>query len=183
MVLRELNTYKWIDPALFNEKELPIIIFEEDKRGMFGFAIRWLTGNYNHVEIMTNLGKVASQTFKGYKEYPIEKILDKQTFMKFWQFDPVDRREIDIIKEQVRKDLNKPWYAKRYDFLGLIGQLTGIRWIQSPFGKFCSESVAANLRLIPRLAKVIPARPNPSELNQILKTMPDMKLLGYFWRD
>ena len=179
-----MSVYNWIDPRKFKETDLPIIIFEEDRQGFFSWAIRWHSkDNYNHSEVMVNLGKVASQDPGGYKELPIEKLMNKRTFVKFWQFDPVDRTEIEIIRKQVEKDLAKPWWQRRYDFLGLIGQLTGIRWIQSPWGKFCSESVAANLRLIPRLQKVIPARPNPSELNQIFKGMKDMVLLGYFWRD
>lgn len=179
-----MDNYIRINPLELKENNLPIIIFEEDRQGLFGWAIRWHSkDNYNHAEIMVKLGKVASQDPKGYKEYPIRELLDKRTFMKFWQFDPVDRAEIDIIIKQVEKDLNKPWYARRYDFLGLIGQLVNIRWIQSPWGKFCSESVATNLRLIPRLKNKIPARPNPSELNQIFRTMPDMKLLGYWWSE
>lgn len=179
-----MNTYSWLDPKKFKDSDLPIIIFTEDRQGFFGWAIRWHSkDNYNHSAIMVNLGKVASQDPGGYKEYPIKKLMDKRTFMKFWQFDPVDRTEIDIIRKQVEKDLAKPWWQRQYDPLGLVGQLTGLRWIQSPWGKFCSESVAANLRLIPRLQKVIPARPNPSELNQILKTMVDFKLLGYFWQE
>lgn len=179
-----MSNYKWIDPRVFQKSDLPIIIFVEDRQGFFSWAIRWHSkDNYNHAEIMVNPGQVASQNPNGYKEIPIDKLLTKQTFMKFWQFDPVIKSEIDIIKETVNKDLKKPWHSKRYDFLGLIGQLTGLRWIQSPWGKFCSESVAANLRLIPRLKEVIPPRPNPSELNQILKTMVDFKLLGYFWKE
>lgn len=179
-----MNGYIKINPKDFTEDHLPIIIVAEDRQGMFGWAIRWHSkDNYNHAEIMVHLGKVASQNPGGYKEVPIEKCLTKQAFLKFWQFDPVDRKEIDIIRQQVEKDLAKPWWGRRYDFLGLIGQLTGIRWIQNPWGKFCSESVGDNLRLIPRLQKIIPNRRNPSELNQILKTMPDMKLLGYWWED
>lgn len=176
--------YPWIDPRTIPENSLPIFIVAEDRQGLFGWAIRWHSkDNYNHAEIMVHPGKVATQNPNGYKEVPIEKCLIKQAFLKFWQFDPVDRKELDIIRQQVEKDLAKPWWARRYDFIGLIGQLTGIRWIQSPFGKFCSESVAANLRLIPRLQDIIPKEPNPSELNQIFKAMPDMKLLGYWWND
>ena len=179
-----MEYYLWIDPKKIKENELPIIIFEEDRQGLLGWAIRWHSkDNYNHVQIMVHPGRVASQDPKGYREYPIDKLMDKRTFMKFYQFDPVDRKEIDIIRRQVEKDLAKPWWGRRYDFLGLVGQLFNIRWIQSPFGKFCSESVAANLRLIPRLQKIIPARPNPSELNKILKTLPEFKLLGYYWEE
>lgn len=176
--------YARIDPTKFTESSLPIIIVAEDRQGLFGWAIRWHSkDNYNHAEIMVHLAKVASQDPCGYREVSLEKLMTKQAFLKFWQFDPVDRKEIEIIRQQVEKDLAKPWWARRYDFLGLIGQLTGIRWIQSPFGKFCSESVAANLRLIPRLQSIIPKEPNPSELNQVCKTMPDMKILGYWWSD
>jgi hypothetical protein len=151
---------------------------------MLGWAIRWHSkDNYNHVEIMVHPGKVASQDPGGFREKPIEKCMKKQAFLKFWQFDPIDRKEIDIIRQQVEKDLAKPWWARRYDFLGLIGQLTGLRWIQSPFGQYCSEKTAAFFRRIQRLINVVPKEPNPSELNQIFKTMPDMKLLGYWWTD
>lgn len=178
------NEYSFIDPKEITESQLPIIILEEDRQGMFGWAIRWHSkDNYNHAEIMVHPRKVASQNPGGYKELPIDKLMTGRTFMKFWQFDPVDRREIEIIRKQVEADLAKPWWGRKYDFLGILGQALGVRWIQSPWGKFCSESVSANLRLIPRLKDKIPARPNPSELNQILKTMPDMKLLGYWWSD
>ena len=178
------DNYKWINPKELIESNLPIIIFEEDRQGLFGWAIRWHEkDNYNHVEIMVSLGRVASQDPKGYKEYPIENSMQKRVFMKFWQFSPIDLTEIDIIRQQVNKDLNKPWWARRYDFLGIVGQAVGLRWIQSPWGKFCSESVATNLRLIPRLQVIIPKRPNPAELNKIFKTMSEMKLLGYWWSD
>ncbi len=176
--------YNYIDPREIKENELPVIIFEEDRQGLFGWTIRWHTKtNYNHVEWMLNCGKIVTQSPKGYKEILLDKCMVKRNFLKFYQFDPIDRSEIDIIRKQVEKDLSKPWWARRYDFLGIIGQATGLRWIQSPWGKFCSESVAANLRLIPRLQKIIPKWPNPSELNQIFKTMPEFKLLGYWYED
>jgi hypothetical protein len=178
------NEYSFIDPKEITESQLPIIILEEDRQGMFGWAIRWhCKDNYNHAEIMVHPGKVASQNPGGYKEWPIDKVMTSRAFLKFWQFDPVDHSEIDIIREAVEKDLAKPWWKRRYDFLGILGQAVGLRWIQSPWGKFCSESVAANLRLIPRLQAVIPPRPSPAELNQIFKTMPEMKMIGYWWKD
>lgn len=178
------ENYKRIDPLKFTESSLPIFIVAEDRWSLFGWAIRnHSKDNYNHAEIMVKLGKVASQDPGGYREITIEKCLVKQAFLKFWQFDPVDRKEIDIIRQQVEKDLVKPWWKRRYDFFGIIGQGLGLRWIQSPWGKYCSESVAANLRLIPRLQSIVPRESNPSELNQVFKAMPDMKLLGYWWSD
>lgn len=183
-MLAERKDYIWIDPLKLTESQLPIIILVEDRQGMVGWAIRWHNkSNYNHIQWMVKLGKVASQDPTGYKEKPIEKCMRSQAFMKFLQFDPIDREEIKIITDQIEKDLAKPWWKKRYDFLGIIGQFTGLRWIQSPWAKFCSERVATNLRLIPRLEKIIPKRPNPSELNTIFKSMAEMKLLGYWYAD
>lgn len=176
-----MNGYIKINPNDFTENQLPIIIVAEDRQGMFGWAIKWHSkDNYNHVEVMVHLGKVATQNPGGFKEVPISKIMTKQAFLKFWQFDPVDRTEIGNIIKLVEQELAKP---PQYDFLGLIGQLTGLRWIQNPWKEYCSEGVAMFFRTIKRLLGIIPPRPNPSELNQIFKTMPDMKLLGYWWYD
>lgn len=170
-----------IDPIKFTEADMPVIIIEEDRQGLLGGLIKWKSaGNYNHVEAMIRPGIVISQGPAGLKEIPIKDQLHPRIKMKFWKFCPQDPAEKIYFFEAIKKDLQKPWYRKRYDFLGILGQAIGIRWLQIPWRRYCSEIVAAWFRSIGRNS--IPARPTPAELNEIFKKMPDMQVMGY-WED
>ena len=81
----------------------------------------------------------------------------------------------------IEKDLSAPWWRRRYDFLGIVGQLLRIRWIQSPWAKYCSERVAGYLRKVLKMA--IPVRRTPSEINAIFKKHQRMIIYGYYFSD
>ena len=81
----------------------------------------------------------------------------------------------------VRVDLNAPKKFRAYDWLGLIGQLLHIRWLQDKRRRYCSERVAEHLRFA--LDFKIPKQPSPSEINNVFVDMPDMIIKGYYIPD
>ena len=91
--------------------------------------------------------------------------------------------EKELIEKAVYKDLNQSWYKRSYDFLGILGQATGFRWIQSPWKYYCSERIAKYLCLIRPLKEKIPKRPSPADLNRLFKTLKGMEVFGYWFYD
>lgn len=162
-------------------KDLPVIVLVDDARSFIGWGIKHHTnGNYNHAMIMTKLGAVATQNWV-YKEMPLQEYLKPQLMLKFWTYTPMSGVSRRGIEEMVIKDLKKPWWGRRYDFLGIVGQFTGIKWIQSPWANFCSEIVAKYLRTVPQLTKTIPKEPSPSGLNDLFNKTPGFVCLGYWF--
>ncbi len=173
-----------INPLDFKVNDLPLIVLSDDQRGFIGWAIKSHSkGNYNHVMIMIHPKYLASQGFKTYQEIPLQDMMKTNIMMKFWRYKPLTHNQIVDINTAVIKDLKKNWFKRSYDFLGIIGQLTGLRWIQSPWKFYCSEIVAKYLRLIPELEKKIPPRPSPADLNRLFNEIEGFEEVGYYLED
>lgn len=163
-------------------KDFPVFVFSDDLRSSFSFGIKVRTqGNYSHTMIMVFPQEVVTQGLT-YKEIPLKDYLKSRYILKFWYYTKITQEEKRAIFEAVYKDLHQSWYKRSYDFLGVLGYALNIRWLQNPAKKYCSERVAAYLRLISAVKDKIPLRPSPTELNAILKSIPEMKILGY-WLD
>ena len=69
----------------------------------------------------------------------------------------------------INKDLDlSPWQT-RYDILGVIGELLGIKWMNRKKLCFCSER-GAYLKLVDPMYALV--HPDPSELNFFTKSHP-----------
>lgn len=162
------------------------IVFVDDKQGFFGWLIKsHEKGNWNHVCILYKPGYVASQDPLGYRSVPITAYLKPRYSLKFMCFRNIYcAKELEVFKSIVQK-LNKPWWKRRYDYLGILGQAIGCRWIQTPWADYCSEDVRKRIIMIePTLDKVIPKRPTPSELNDICNQYPDkFHYIGHWFMD
>jgi hypothetical protein len=177
---------KIIDPRFLMDQHFPLIVLADDQRSFVGWGIKHHTdGNYNHVMIMHRPGFLASQGFWAYSEIPLEKYMNPREVLKFWGLKGLAPEEKDAILKKVKADLEKPWWKRwGYDYLGIVGQFTGAKWIQNPFKFFCSEIVAGYLRIVPELKKVVPQRPSPVELNAVFNRFPDkFECFGYWLSD
>lgn len=160
-------TEKIINPAELSS--FPIVVLCSDMRGVVSSLIKIRTGNFNHAMIMVRPGLVVTQNFV-LKEIPISKYMESGRIMQFWAINGLTKDDLEKMVCQINKDLKSPWWARSYDFLGILGQATGLTWIQSPFGNYCSENVAKYLRI---LKKDVPKRPDPSDLGILFKNSPD----------
>lgn len=172
-----------IDPRKIPCKDLPLIILVDDRNSFIGWGIKSHSkGCYNHVMTMYKPGIVASMDFAGYRERPIEDYLTRNVSLKFWRYDnATEAQHIRFILE-IMKRLKEPWYKRRYDFLGIIGQLLNIRWIQNPFKRYCSEDEAIHIKKAYGL-KSVPTRPSPAELNQYFKDHIGWSVYGRWWSE
>ena len=176
----------FINPGLFKEDDLPIIILCDDLRGFLGWAIKaHSSGNYSHVMTLYKPGMVATQNFNGFQVKGLDQYLKASQMLKFWRVKNMTDMETITIIGNIQRRLALPWWKRQYDFLGvLVGQLTNIRWLQNPWKMYCSEQIKVDyLDAIERLKHIEFGRPSPSDLDRIFKEYPDtFEALGY-WLD
>lgn len=158
-------------------EQCPVFVFSDDPIGFVSWAIKWVTkGLRNHTMVMIRPGYFASQGAR-YKEMPVN-LYDGCT-LKFWTVPNITLEQMLVIKDMVRTRLRQPWWKKGYDWLGIVGQLTRIKWIHFPFRNFCSEGDAKLLRVI---FSDTPVRPDPDQLDKFLGTKEKKglaKVIGY----
>lgn len=158
---------KFLDPRDVSEKDCPLIMLADDRRGFLSWVIKHHSlGQYNHVCEMYKPGKIASQDFSGFRERDITPYIKPQYFLKFWK--PVlTNKERKRWLDAIRADLNSPWINKKYDWLGIIGQALNIPKLQNPWLKYCSERVAARIRYVYK--STFPYQLSPSGMNDEFK--------------
>jgi len=93
---------------------------------------------WNHFMWMVHPGKFLTQDWILH-EVPAEIYLQGKHQLKFWfsPFWPDSRRAMLIAA--LEKEVEKPWWKHRYDLLQLIGIRTGIRELQIPWMRICSD--------------------------------------------
>jgi len=170
-----------IDPTKITINDLPLVVFSAHSTDLFSWLIRWRTkGSYNHAMLMFRPGYVATQGWT-YKEVPIEAYMKKNSKLKFWSIKDVKPEELDILFTRVSKRLKLPWWKRRYDPLGIVGQAVGLPYINAPWADFCSESVAGDLRAAFRI--ILPKRPSPQFLNEEFKVVDRVEYFGHWLSD
>lgn len=133
--------------------------------------------------IMIEPGYFVSQGLS-YKKVPVEAYMKSNIRLKFWRFKTHNKEYNREIIEAVLKDLGLPWWKKRYDWLGIVGQFIPGRWTRKlnfMSRKYCSERVADYVRIIYPEFKNI--HPTPSEINEFFKTKKEMVIKGYYFND
>lgn len=174
----------FVNPASFKLEDLPIIVLVDDLQGFIGWGIKSHTaGNYSHAMILFKPGVVASQNWL-FHAVSIDEYMKPQNMLKFWRVRNLQQVEKNIIRIAIEHRLTLPWWKRRYDFLGIMGQALNIKWIQSPFGMYCSEEVNADyLGSIAETARLV-KEPSPSDLDAVFKTHPELfECLGFWWED
>jgi len=160
------------------DEDCPVFVSADDPLGFISWAIRaWTKGIKNHSMSVRRPGYYATQGWM-YKEVPMK--LYKNNYLKFWIFPHMTAEERERIFENIDEHLKAPWWKRMYDWLGIVGQATGIRWIHFPFRNYCSEREAS--QFIRVIFPDCPVRPNPEELDKFLeekRRTGQAKILGY----
>lgn len=173
---------KILNPLEIKEKDLPLIVLVDDRRSFFSWLTKAHTsGNYGHIMELYKPEILASQDFRGFREVNISKYMKPSLFLKFWRVKDLTGAQRNKWLSKIDSDLNASWFKHRYDFIGLIGQLLNVRWINNPRTRYCSERVATRLRTL--FERYIPLHPNPSELDTMLKSWSNMEVIGYWFQD
>jgi len=172
---------KLIDPLKIPKEDFPLIALSSNSTSLISWAILWRTkGMYNHTFWYHKPGICASQDLI-FREKSIKTYIKPGCRMKFWKVKGLTQNFRNEVYRIIRKRMEKPWWKRRYDFLGIVGQATGIKLINNPFTTFCSEQMACDLS---RIVQFIPGRPSPAQLNELFKVRNgDFEYYGHYIYD
>ncbi len=169
-----------VNPLELKQEDMPVVVLSDDRRGLIPWAIKAHThGNYNHIMLMVTPKFFFTQGIL-LSNVPVEKYMKDFSFLKFYKL-LIPQELKDIIIEQAKADLKKPWWKRLYDGLGIFGQLLPGKWgriINIPGLNFCSEDTRNRLY---RVGFKYPVRPNPAEMEALLSKDPNAQLLGYWF--
>lgn len=128
-------------------------------------------------------GEFASQG-NVFSSTPIDRYMTKQGRLKYWRIKDLTHDEEMVIKGRIIDRLNLPKWKRRYNWLGILGQLIGLRKLSSPWVPYCSQQVTEDvLKGIIDLAievdnKIVrlPQHPTPKDINEFFKLHPRMEV-------
>lgn len=144
----------------------PTIILSHHTRGKYGNLIKRFTGaDITHAMILMHGNRVITQNLV-IKEKSISHYVENDYYLEFYANPNWGEDERIIATSYVESRLNAPLSRRVYDFLGILGQATNLRWLQSPKNYYCSECVAELLNL---LGEEVPRRMRPIEIRDKLR--------------
>jgi len=113
---------------------------------------------------LTQSAIVASQDWL-LADRPLSDYLKGQHRLKAWVIEPgPHHKTLEWINYQVAR----PWYRRRYDWLGVIGHAIGLPWINVPWSNYCSEFAGAVLTPYAH-GRSFRSHPTPNDINRALK--------------
>lgn len=137
-------------------------------------------GHYSHAMLLLPDGRLISQDWT-LREAVWATYLDGAHRVKLWT-SPAWRkpRAVRDITKAVNAYLDAPRERRRYDWLGIIGQYLGLRWINFGHRTYCSEWCAAVLRKA-GVPECPPDRyPSPADLDSWCKSNPRCEVAALY---
>ena len=171
--------------------DLPLIVLSDHSSGFIQWAIKWRTkANYNHVMSMIYPGLFTSQG-NTFSEVPLDRYMTKNSRLKFWRIKDLTLEEESLIRGRILRRLALPWWKRGYDYLGILGQAVGLKFINNPWNVFCSEQVLKDwlegiisLRIVDGdNVTELSEHPSPKDLNEFFKNHPRMEVYGRWSSD
>jgi len=171
-----------INPNNIKQDDLPLIVLSDHSSGFIQWIIKWRTkANYNHVMTMIWPGEFASQG-NVFSSVPLSRYMTKQSRLKFWRIKDLTKEEELLIRKRIFDRLNLPRRKRRYDYLGILGQATGLKFIRSPSGRpYCSRQVKWDD--LDGIIDMVEKYPSPKDLNEYFKQHPRLEVYGRWSAD
>lgn len=152
----------------------PYLVFTDNLNSWLSAKIkRHTNGDYSHCFWYLGGDVAVSQDWIYHKVNMRKKYLQGKHRVKVWKV----KHEggygwpDSMINAHIKRRLNRGFFSKLYDLKGIIGQWLGVRSIQSPWRKFCSESVGDAIRAPVTGFNIY--KPNPSEINKFCEANAD----------
>ena len=116
-----------------------------------------------------------------YHEIEMREFLDGHHRLEVYTIH-IPSAELQDIQLDIERDLRALRFFRRYDKLGILGQILRLRWLNLPYLWYCSERVAKSLRKSRTLREAgLPTRPTPGELKVWFMDHADLvKLYGIY---
>lgn len=181
-----IQDMKYVDPTELPALNMFNVILVDNLQDFISWGIKADTSsNYNHSETQRTPNLVDCQEMGSlFKTVPIKQYMIKENILKIWQINNLTADEWNLLNTAVQNDLKGPWYKRFYNYLGIVGQFTGLTWISFPGTCFCSQRVAKYLRMLPRFASVLPENVSPGFEDSFFMSHPElMTCAGFWWSD
>ena len=138
-----------VNPYHLKKDDLPLIVLSDHSSGFIQWAIKWRTkANYNHIMSIVWPGEFVSQGNR-FSAVPFDRYMTKRSRLKFWRIKDLTRDEKTLIKTRVLARLDRKrsiWNIFfDYDYLGIVGQATGLKFINNPYRTYCVEQVVEDI--------------------------------------
>ena len=167
------------DIMKISAEDLPLIVLSDNPRSFISMGIKaHQKGSYNHLMWMVQPGEFASQDLM-FHLVPAEKYFHSR--LKFWHNPNWTTDEKNLLKASIFKALKDPWYDRLYDWPQIVGFMVGLRGLQLPWRKICSDHVDY-LRVVDPDWTAGKHR-SPPEINRVFKGNDKYQVHGYFDAD
>jgi hypothetical protein len=159
--------YLTLQELRFVREPYPMMVFADNARGLFSFAVKTRTkGYYGHYMWLINPDVLASQ-WLWFKMFNLDHFAG--CHLKFVYDSTWSNTDKANILNAIKSDLSLPWWRTLYDVPGVLFRLFGLR-INIPWLQFCSER-GEYLKIVDSEYDL--KSPTPSELNAWTKARGD----------
>lgn len=171
-----------MNPYRLTSEDLPLIVLSSHSSGFIQMWIRWRTKSYySHIMTMIWPGELASQG-NVFSSVPLDRYMTKNSRLKFWRIKDLTQDEEELIYKRIIDRLNLPWWKRLYNYPGIIGQATGLKFINSIFKfPYCSQQVKRDF--LDGVIEGVPDNPSPKDLNEFMKTHERFEVAGRWAAD
>jgi len=165
---------------VLNIEDCPMAVLSDNLGSPVAGAIKGHTrGAYNHFMWLIEPGTFCSQDLT-FKRVAAGEYLKGAHRLKFWTNPSWKPNQREAIIAALKKDLDKPWYRKLYDWPAIIGQALNWRWLQVPGIDICSDKA--------RLLALVDFRydlenPDPQDVNAWLERTYGYEVYGRYIPD
>ena len=160
------------------QNKLPMVCLTNGYMSLFGFMICTATQAFwSHAMWLISSAEFASQWF-WFKSFPIDYY--NRHSIKLWYNPDWTLEERTILQAAIWDRLKLPWWKTRYDVIGVIGEVIGVKWLNRKNLDFCSESIRM-LSLVDLEYRIWLDRiknPTPEQINVWLKQCPRYQVFG-----
>ncbi|HHE04785.1 MAG TPA: hypothetical protein ENL19_01825 [candidate division WOR-3 bacterium] len=171
-----------INPYNIPKERMPLIVFSDHTSGFIQWLIKFRTNaSYNHCMFLLYPGEFVSQG-NVFSSIPLSRYVKKNSRLKFWAIKDLKNYERYKIYNMINKELKGSWWSRKYDYLGILGQILGIVKINMPGNMYCSERVSKYLRELEGFED-LPEHSSPKGLNEAFKKHLRMEVYGRWTSD
>ena len=166
-----------VNPYDVISDDMPLIVLSDKTNGLIEFLIKMRTeARYNHIMILHRSGYFATQN-NVFKEVPVRTYMKPTNRLKFVKVKDLTPEAKRAIMGSIHDKLKLPWWKRRYDWVGIVGQIIGIKKLNLKNVNYCSEDVAHHLKAaLPHISpnnrqviEKVPDHGNPADLNHFFK--------------
>lgn len=158
------------------KEDLPLMVLSDNPASFLSFGIKaHQNGSYNHFMWMIEPGRFASQDLM-YHSVPAEKYFGNR--LKMWHCPSWTNPERLRLTLLVLRALKEPWYKRLYDWPQILGFMVGVRGLQLPWRKICSDHVDYLAAVDPLWQ--VNQHFSPPEINRIFKQIGKYEVYNYY---